>query len=543
MDTANNLVIGMDFGTDSVRAILIDPLKHGVRATSVAYYTRWKAGLYCDPQRDMYRQHPLDYVEAIDRVLEDLLREIPADVRKQIGAIGTTTTGSTPVAVDRKGAPLALTPAFRDNPNAMFILWKDHTAGEEAKAINHLAQEWPINFTKYSGGAYSSEWFWSKILHVHRTDPEIAHAAHSWVEQSDWIPMYLSGLTDVGSVKRNRCAAGHKALWHEAFGGFPPADFFQQLDPTLTKVVQHLRPETYTSDHAFGRVGASIRDRFGFAENMLITVGGIDAHHGAVGAGIQSNMLVKVVGTSTCDLLVAPSDSKVMTIDGICGQVNGSILPGMVGYEAGQSAFGDIFNWFKQFLFVPFADIARSFLTADQLDLFSQSFFEYVTQKASMLPVTETDLVFTDYFNGRRTPDVDHTLRANASGFDLSTTAVHQFKALVTAAAFGSKAIKDRFEARGIAINTIRATGGIPSKSPYVAQVLADVLEADIHVLEDSQTCALGAAIFAATVAGVYPNVQRAQLAMAAKIERTYFPNAKNFEAYRKLYLRYQEIR
>lgn len=532
----------MDFGTDSVRAILMDPVRSSIHATSVAYYTRWKAGLFCDPQRERYRQHPLDYIEAIDCVLDDLLRDTPIKVRKHIAAIGTTTTGSTPVAIDSQGRPLSLTPGFDDNPNAMFILWKDHTAEAEAMAINELSRSWPTDFTKYSGGAYSSEWFWSKILHVHRIDPEVADASYTWVEQSDWIPMYLSGLTDVARIKRNRCAAGHKALWHEAFGGFPPAEFFQELEPSLVEIAGRMNSDTYTADHVFGRVSANLCERFGFGEDTLVAVGGIDAHHGAVGAGIQPHMLVKVVGTSTCDLLVMPADSEDVVIDGICGQVNGSILPHMVGYEAGQSAFGDIFNWFKQFMLKPFEGLAGPFLTHEQLDDIDRSFFDYLTQQATVLPVHETDLVFTDYFNGRRTPDVDYTVRANGHGFDLSTTPGHVFKALVTAAAFGSKSIKERFAARGAVIDTIRATGGIPSKSPYVAQVLADVLEADIDVLEDSQTCALGAAIFAATIADIYPDVQAAQKAMAANAAITYTPNPSKFEAYRNLYIRYKEI-
>ncbi|QBQ40663.1 ribulokinase [Sphingobacterium psychroaquaticum] len=536
------LVIGMDFGTDSVRGLLVNAMTGDVRSTAVSYFKRWKQGLYCEPQKDQYRQHPLDYMESIDEVFHALLTGLSPETIKQIKAIGTNTTGSTPVAVDEQGQPLSLREGFSENPNAMFILWKDHTAIKDADEINALAKKWTIDYTRFSGGIYSSEWFWSKILHVNRVDPALANQAFTWVEQSDWIPTYLSGTTKVSAIKRNRCAAGHKAMWNESHGGLPSSEFLCSLDPSFYHLVHRFYTETYTSEQEFGTIAKVFVDRYGFDENTLITVGAIDAHHGAVGAGSEAYTLIKVIGTSTCDMLVVPKQDNPPLVEGICGQVDGSIDPGMIGFEAGQSAFGDIYNWFKKMMLKPVFEVQGLDLSDRQREVLENNFFAYITREAEAIPLTAEDMLFTDYHNGRRTPDADFTKVAAASGFTLATGAGHIFKALVEGTAFGSKAIIDRFRSYNIPIKAVIATGGIPNKAPYVVQVLADVLACDVQVVDSDQTCALGAVICAAVSAGVYPNIDDAKLKLAAKVSKTYHCNPERAAIYEKLYQAYKKL-
>ncbi len=536
------LVIGMDFGTDSVRGLLVNSTTGKVLSTAVSYFKRWKEGLYCNPGRDQYRQHPLDYIESIDHVFTELLKDLPPETIRQIKAIGTNTTGSTPVAVDESCHPIALCDGFEENPNAMFILWKDHTAIKEADEINVLAKKWAIDYTRFSGGIYSSEWFWSKILHINRVDPEVTKVAFTWVEQSDWIPAYLSGTTKASEIKRNRCAAGHKAMWNESHGGLPSSEFLCSLDSTFYHLINRFYTNTYTSDQEFGKIGEYFVKRFGFDKDTLINVGAIDAHHGAVGAGSEAYTLIKVIGTSTCDMLVVPKEDNPPLVEGICGQVDGSIDPGMVGFEAGQSAFGDIYNWLKKMMLKPVLEMENLNLSDQQRKVLEDNFFEHVTKEAAAIPLTVDDMLFTDYHNGRRTPDADFTKASTAYGITLATEAGHIFKALVEGTAFGSKAIIDRFRSYNIPIKTVIATGGIPNKAPYVVQVLADVLECDVQVVDSEQTCALGSVIFASVVAGVYPDIDTAKIKLAAKVSKTYHCNPERAAIYRTLYQAYKKI-
>ncbi len=529
----------MDFGTDSVRGLLLNPVTGETVASAISYFRRWKAGLYCHPEKDQYRQHPLDYIESVDEVFEKLFTvERAADVL----AVATNTTGSTPVAVDINCRPLALSAGFEENPNAMFVLWKDHSAIKEADEINALSKKWAVDYTSYSGGIYSSEWFWSKILYVNRTDADVRREAYSWVEQSDWIPAYLCGTDSPAAIKRNRCAAGHKAMWNETFGGLPSAAFLSALDPSFEKLSDRFYTETYTSDEVFGKISPYFVDKFGFSPETIVTVGAIDAHHGAVGAGISPYTLVKVVGTSTCDMLVVPASDQPPLVEGICGQVDGSIDPGMIGFEAGQSAFGDIYNWFRKMMLKPAQDIIGDSLPEELSQKLEDEFFKYVTAEALKIELTASDLVFTDYHNGRRTPDADFVVQASAYGFTLATQAGHFFKALVEATAFGSKAIMEHFKSFNIPIENVIATGGIPNKSPYVVQVLADVMGVNIHVTDSEQTCALGSAIFAATACGLFPDVQEAKRKMAAKTVKKYIPNPEKQKIYEVLYSRYKKL-
>lgn len=536
------LVIGMDFGTDSARGLLVNSLTGEVLNTSVSNYKRWAQGLYCNPQREEYRQHPLDYIEAIDDVFDQLFRPFDRSRIKNVVAIGTNTTGSTPVAVNEECVPLALTSGFEDNPNAMFILWKDHSAKREAEEINQLAKLWSVDYTLYSGGIYSSEWFWSKILHTNRVDKSILDHSFTWLEQSDWIPAYFVGVNRTADLKCNRCAAGHKAMWNDDHGGLPSSEFLVALDGSFSKIASRFYDITYTSDEVYGNISTYFVEKYGFDPNTKVTVGGIDAHHGAVGVASEPYSLVKVVGTSTCDMLVIPKTDNPPLVAGICGQVDGSIDPDMIGFEAGQSAFGDIFNWFKKLVLKPTYSIIGDSITDKQKENLEQHFFDYVTKEANLIPLNDDNLVFTDYFNGRRTPDADFMIKATGSGFTLSTEAGHFYKALVESTAFGSKAIIERFKQYQIPIKSVIAVGGIPKKSPYVVQVMSDILGCDIHVVDSDQICALGSAIFASVAAGVYENMENAKAILAAKITKTYKPNSDNQKIYQHLYNKYQLI-
>ncbi|PAC26653.1 ribulokinase [Flectobacillus sp. BAB-3569] len=535
----NQYVIGVDYGTDSVRALVVNTATGEEVGTAVHYYARWKQGLYCDPALSQFRQHPLDYLEGLQNSIAGALEGLSDEVKQNIVGISVDTTGSTPVAVDQNGTPLALLPEFAENPNGMFILWKDHTANAEAEEINHLAHHWDTDFTKYVGGIYSSEWFWAKILRTLRVDETIREKAYSWVEHCDWISAVLTGNTDPIAMKRSRCAAGHKALWHQEFEGLPSEEFLTKLDPLLGGLRDRLFSETYTSDNSMGIISKEWADKLGISDKAIIGVGAFDCHMGAVGADIQPYSLCKVIGTSTCDMLVAPNEEiGHLLIRGICGQVDGSIIPGMLGMEAGQSAFGDLYAWFQKVIVGPVRDL----LGQEAADKLSAELIPYLSEKASELPVKATDIVSVDWMNGRRTPDAKHTLKGGIIGLNLGSDAVKIFKSLVEATAFGARAISDRFQQEGVPIKQVIAIGGVAKKSPFVMQTLADVLNMPIKVASSDQACALGAAICASVAAGVYPDMASAQKNMASAFDATYEPRPEVVPIYEALYQRYLGI-
>lgn len=434
---------------------------------------------------------------------------------------------------------MALLPEFADNPNGMFILWKDHTANAEAEEINQLAHSLATDYTKYVGGIYSSEWFWAKILRTLRVDETIRAQAFSWVEHCDWISAVLTGNTDPRTMKRSRCAAGHKAMWHNEFKGLPPESFFAQLDPLLAGLRERLFDDTYTSDQQMGVISEVWAEKLGIPSNVVIGVGAFDCHMGAVGAEIQPYDFVRVMGTSTCDMLIAPNEEiGHLLIKGICGQVDGSIIPNMLGMEAGQSAYGDYYAWFQKVITEP----VRALLGEQAAEELSQKLIPYLSEEAAKLPVTEKDPVALDWVNGRRTPDANHLLKAAMMGLNLGTDAVKMFKAIVEATAFGSKAIVDRFIEEGVPIKQVIAIGGVAKKSPFVMQTLSDVLNMPIKVASSDQACALGAAMNAAVAAGVYATVQEAQKAMGSGFDANYEPVAERVEVYQKLYSKYQKL-
>jgi len=410
-------VIGVDYGTDSVRALIVDTAGGREIAGSVWGYKRWADGMYCDPAANRFRQHPLDYIEGLEFTVKDALARAGGDIARKIQGISIDTTGSTPVAVDENGIPLSLLPGLEENPNAMFILWKDHTALKEAREINESARTWEEpDYTKYVGGIYSSEWFWAKLLHVLREDKEVAKRAFSWVEHCDWLPGLLCGNTNPLAIKRSRCAAGHKAMWHESFQGLPSDEFLHSLDPLLEGLRRRLYTETYTSDIKVGNLADEWAQRLGLHTGVAVGVGTFDAHMGAVGGEIKPYILSKVIGTSTCDMLIMPHDAAAERIvPGLCGQVNGSIVPGMLGLEAGQSAFGDIYAWFRETLLWPVTNILDENQKQNLLPHLQRRIIPELSAQAEKIPAGESGIVALDWLNGRRTPDADQALTAATS--------------------------------------------------------------------------------------------------------------------------------
>jgi L-ribulokinase len=544
MSTAN-FVIGVDYGTDSVRSIIVDTRGKEI-ASAVFNYPRWRDGLYCNPAENQFRQHPLDYIEGLEYTIKECLRKAGPTVASGVVGLAVDTTGSTPVAVDKSGTPLALRPEFADNPNAMFFLWKDHTSIQEAEQINRHATKFPINYLQYVGGIYSTEWFWAKLLHALRVDADVRRACYSWVEHCDWIPFLLTGGTDVHEMKRGVCAAGHKALWAEEFDGLPPDDFFASLDPVLKGFTTRLFKKTYTADIPAGKISAEWAQRLGLPENTIIGVGAFDAHMGAVGGQIEPYHLSKVMGTSTCDMLVAPNaDLEGKFVRGICGQVNGSIIPGMIGLEAGQSAFGDTYAWFRNVLAWPVLNLLRNSSVIDSVtskaleEEILQRLIPDLTREAMQLPLSESDELAIDWLNGRRTPDANQSLTGALTGLSLGTSAPHIFKAWVEATCFGAKAIVDRFRLEGVPVKGLIGLGGVARKSPYIMQVMADVMNMPIRIHRSEQTCALGAAMFAATASGVYRTVDEAMHAMGQGFDATYLPDASRTAVYQVRYEKY----
>ncbi len=542
--------IGIDYGTDSVRSIIVDATNGKEIASAVFNYPRWKEGKYCVPSQNQFRQHPLDYIEGLENSVKDALAKAPKEIAANIVAISVDTTGSTPIAVDKNGTPLSLTSGFEENPNAMFVLWKDHTATKEADEINKLAKTWGgTDYTKYEGGIYSSEWFWAKILRVLRADQKVQNAAFSWVEHCDWIPAILTGQTDPLTMKRSRCAAGHKAMWHPDFNGLPSEEFLVKLDPLLKGLRDRLFKETYTCEVKVGNLTAEWAKRLGLSQSVVVGAGSFDAHLGALGGEIKPYYLSKVMGTSTCDMLIAPmKEMEGKLVKGICGQVDGSIVPGMLGMEAGQSAFGDIYAWFSKLLMWPVENILAGSSAIDKstkdklINEIADKMIPELSKQAEAIPIGESGIIALDWMNGRRTPDANQLLKGAITGLNLGSDAPRIFRALVEATAFGAKKIVDRFISEGVKIEGIIALGGVAKKSPFVMQVVADVLNMPILVARSEQACALGTAMAAAAVAGLYPTVLDAQKSMGNGFEKEYHPNKANAEKYKTLYEKYSTL-
>lgn len=544
-----NFVIGVDYGTDSVRSVILDTGTGLEISQSVFFYPRWKKGLFCNPSVNQFRQHPLDYLEGLEYTIKEALNKAGRDVASAIRAISVDTTGSTPVAVNKEGTPLALIPGMETNPNAMFFLWKDHTSVKEAMEINQHAENFEVNYLQFVGGIYSSEWFWAKLLHALRTDEIIRQNIYSWVEHCDWIPFLLTGGKDVDHMKRSRCAAGHKGLWAEAYDGLPPDKFFSSLDPLLKDFTDRLFKDTYTSDVAAGNLSSEWAEKLGLTTNVLIGIGAFDAHMGAVGGQIEPYYLSKVMGTSTCDMLVAPpSDLEGTLVSGICGQVNGSVIPGMIGLEAGQSAFGDAYAWFRSVISWPIDQLLSESSVIDQQtaeklhDEITSKIISKLSEAAASLPLSEDDELAVDWMNGRRTPDANQLLKGAITGLSLGSDAPRIFRSIVEATCFGAKSIVQRIMDNGVPVKGLIGLGGVARKSPFIMQMLADVMNMPIRIHRSEQTCAVGAGMFAATVAGIYKSVDDAMKHMGAGFDATYIPDPSKTQLYASRYQKYLQL-
>jgi len=521
----NEYVIGLDYGTNSVRALVVNVENGDEIGTSTWNYAHGEAGIILSRDPNLARQHPADYLEGAEKtIVEALAQASQAEgfSPEQIIGIGVDTTGSTPIPVDAQGVPLAFQSRFENNPNALAWLWKDHTGVAEAGQITQRASEMRPKYLAKCGGTYSSEWFWSKLWHCLKVDEEVFEAAHAWVECADWIPASLSGTTAPDKITIGVCAAGHKAMWNASWGGYPDAEFLASLEPRLAELRGRLSPNVHSIDRKVGGLSAEWARKTGLKEGTPIAVGAFDAHLGGVGAGIRPGVLVKTLGTSTCDLMVVPEDAELADIPGLCGIVPGSILPGFYGLEAGQSAVGDIFNWFVG---------ALKAGTHDEL-----------TAAAGQLRAGESGLLALDWNNGNRTVLVDQRLTGLLLGQSLYTTPGEIYRALIEATAFGALTIINRLEEYGVKVEEVVNCGGIAEKNAVLMQIYADVIGRPMRVSRSAQTCALGSAIAGAVAAGRFESYADAQAAMTGLKDVVYTPQQSEHAIYGELFGLYSQL-
>lgn len=526
----SSLVLGLDFGTDSVRALLVDAADGLVAGRGVSRYRRWAEGRYCLPADSMFRQHPRDYLESMDEAVGLALADAGDFAGRRLRAVCVDATGSSPCPVDRDGIPLAMHDEFADNPAAMFYLWKDHTAREEAAEFNRRAAEWPgEDYLRYQG-IYSSEWFWAKILRGVRDEPRLLKAAWNWAEECEWITAALAGSGP--AFARAATPAGHKALWHSAFGGLPARDFLASVHPYFGLIRdRYTRPET--PDRRVGTLADPWRSAWGCGGDVAVCGSLFDAHAGGVGCGVRPGVLVKVIGTSAVDLLVARAEDIAQgDTKHLFGMAENSISPGYVGIEAGQAAFGDVFRWFERLLEWPARAAGETPEPGRILARLGEACLERPLPSATAL----------DWFNGRRYPWDNDLVKAAVAGLNLGTEAPEIYQALVVAVAFGARRMLDGFVSRGIAVDEVICAGGVARKSPYVMQVLADALELEVGVSAEEEACAKGAAMYAAVAAGAQPDIFAAQSAMGSGLARRHAPNASLRDDYRRLFARYLEL-
>jgi L-ribulokinase len=529
--TGRAFSLGVDYGTNSVRALIVDAADGREIASAVFDYPSGKAGILLDPRDpNLARQDPGDYIRGFEVAVQQAVAAAQATAEQssfdpaKIVGIGVDTTGSTPLPVDAGGTPLAMLPQFKGNLAAQAWLWKDHTSFAEAAEITELAKKRGEPYLAKCGGTYSSEWFWSKILHCLRTDPQVFAAAHSWVECADFIPAWITGHAKPAFIRRGICAAGHKAMFHPQWGGLPSKDFLAALDPKLAALRDRLFDEALPSNHKAGELTPEFAAKVGLPAGLPVAVGALDAHFGAVGAGAGPGTLVKIMGTSTCDIMAAPDDGKTADVPGLCGIVPGSVIPGMLGLEAGQSAVGDIFNWF-----------------VGQLSPQGKSHGE-LTQEAARLQPGESGLLALDWNNGNRTILVDPLLTGLLVGQTLHTTAGEVYRALIEATAFGALTIINRMEEYGVKVAAVVNCGGIAEKNPMAMQIYADICNRPMKVSRSGQTCALGAAVFGAVVGGAHPDTAAAQKAMTGVKEKVFTPAPQAVAVYAQLYTLYRKL-
>jgi len=527
---ASSYAIGVDYGTNSVRALVVDVGTGEEIATDVYDYQRGEAGILMDGDPNTARQSPADYVEGFFASVSGAIgraKAISSFSTDRVVGIGVDTTGSTPLPVDANGVPLAFQKEFADDLAAQAWLWKDHTSHAEAREITEAARSGGYPYLAKCGGVYSSEWYWSKILHCMRTAPHVADAAASWVELADFVPAYITGNLAPSRIVRDVCAAGHKAMYHPQWDGLPSAEFLESLHQGLSRFRYESKP--VCADQKAGDLSAEVANRVALREGIPVAAGALDAHMGAVGAGIKSGTLVKIIGTSTCDCMVAPLASRLPDVPGLCGIVPESILPGMYGLEAGQSAVGDIFNWFvKQLAPGEYSNDAAA--------------HQRLSAEASKIRPGQSGLIALDWNNGNRTILVDPLLTGLLIGQTLRTTAAEMYRALVESTAFGALTIINRLEEYGVKVDEVVNCGGIAEKSDFVMQIYADICQRPMKVSRSAQTCALGAAIFGSVVGGAHASVPEAQAKMTGVKRKTYVPNAKHRSTYDRLYKVYRQL-
>lgn len=525
--------LGVDFGTNSVRALVVDCTNGKELGTCVVNYPSGEQGILLDPHDPhLARQHPGDYLYGLEQsvtgALREALRHSGFSAEKIIG-IGVDTTGSSPIPVNAQNIPLALLPEFKDNLAAQCWLWKDHTSHEEARRITETAAKHRPQYLAKCGGTYSSEWFWSKIWHCLNTAPRVFEAAYSWVELSDFVPGVLVGVSDPRQLRRGVCAAGHKAMYNEEWGGLPDKEFLAMLDPRLAALRDRLYEKAYDALTPAGQLCKAWADKLGLPAGIPVAIGEMDVHYGAIGCGVRPGVLVKVIGTSTCDCGVVSLKEKVADIPGICGIVPGAILPGYYGIEAGQSAVGDIFKWWVECVCQGDAALHAK-----------------LTEEAAKQRPGESGLIALDWNNGNRTILVDPRLSGLLVGQTLHTTRAEIYRALIEATAFGARAILERLKEYGVRVDDIVCAGGIAEKNPLLMQIYADVTGCTMRVAGSAQACALGAAIAGAVVAGKsrggHADFAEAQTAMCSLKPQSYSPIPENKKVYDQLYEIYRKL-
>jgi L-ribulokinase len=521
--------LGLDYGTNSVRALIVrcsDGAEYGSR---VVDYPSGTQGVLLDTRDGhLARQYPGDYLFGLEESVRGALKEAstkPDFSAASIVGIGVDTTGSSPMPVDASNRPLALDQKWRGNLSAQCWLWKDHTGWSEAAKITALCAEIRPQFIAKCGGIYSSEWYWSKIWHCLNVAPAVFEAAVSWVEIADWIPSVLAGVKDPRTIKRGVCAAGHKALYSDEWGGLPDKEFLSALDPRLGDLRDRLYDKAYDANTAAGTLSTEWAEELGLTAGIPIAIGEFDVHYGAIGCGVSEGTLVKVIGTSTCDCAVVSAGKPVADIPGICGIVNGAILPGFFGIEAGQSAVGDIFKWWVE-------GVCKG----------DAALHAELTAEAAKQKPGQAGLIALDWNNGNRTILVDQLLTGLILGQDLYTTRADVYRALIEGTAFGARAIIERISEYGVPIERVVCSGGIAEKNALLMQIYADVTGRAMYVAGSSQSCALGSAIAAAVLAGQHPDFASAQAAMTSLKAAHFGPIEANKKVYDRLYALYRAL-
>jgi L-ribulokinase len=530
--------LGLDFGTNSCRSLIVDIFNGKEVATSVFPYPSGVDGVFIDDKEpNIARQNPEDYFIGMERSVRSAVKKAkendPDFDAKQIIGIGIDTTGSSPMPVNAQGVPLSIVKEFKNNRNAMVWLWKDHSSHNEAGLITETARHMRPHYLEKIGGIYSSEWFWSKILHCKNVAPDVFQSAYSFIEICDYLPAILVGDTRPEHSKRSVCAAGHKAMYSEEWGGLPDEDFLEALGSGLSKLRERLYVHAYPSDQLAGYLCPEWAQRLGLKEGIAVAVGAFDAHMGGVGAGVKEGTLVKILGTSTCDILVSSKKKGPVNIPGVCGVVDSSVIPGYYGIEAGQSAVGDIFLWFVEKL------------VSDRYGKTVDERFKNLDKKASLQKPGEHGLVALDWNNGNRTILVDVRLSGLLVGQTLHTQPHEIYRALIESTAFGALTIINRIQEYDITIKDIINCGGLAAKSPFLMQIYADILGRPMKVSRSDQTPALGAAIFGAVAAGEeksgYKNVEEAQEKMTG-IKEIFYPDPDHYKVYQRLHALYKKL-